>query len=296
MHQINGSLVALVTPMTTSGRIDSEAYTRLLRFHLDHGTHGVVIGGTTGESAALSNDELQHLVSLAVGLVAGRIPVIAGTGTNDTRATIARTAAATAAGADACLVVTPYYNKPTQGGLRAHFEAVAEQASVPLVLYNVPGRTAVDLLPGTVAELARHPRIVALKDATASVERTRQLLASCGENLTLLSGDDATALQVIQAGARGVISVSANIAPRLMSTLCEAALDGDMEHAKAIDKQLQPLHQQMFIESNPIPVKFALHEMGLIGTGIRLPMTWLSPRHHAVVLATLKELGIEVAG
>ena len=289
-----GSIVALVSPMTSDGQIDSDAYRRLLEFHLDAGTHGLVIGGTTGESPTLTADELEQMIAAAKEVVGGRIPVIAGSGSNGTAKTVELTRRVCAAGADGCLVVTPYYNKPTQDGLRLHYEAVAEAADKPVILYNVPGRTACDLLPATVAALAEHPRIVAVKEATASVGRALEIIERSDGAIDVLSGDDATALELIVAGARGVISVSANVAPAAMARVCAAALEGRHDDARRIDARLQPLHRALFVEPNPIPVKYAVGRMGLAGPHLRLPMTSLRADNQAAVLSALAEAGIEV--
>lgn len=293
-QNFQGSIVALVSPMSTDGQIDSVAYKRLLEFHLEAGTDGIVIGGTTGESPTLSPAELERMIATAKEITAGRVPVIAGSGSNSTAKTVELTRRACAAGADACLVVTPYYNKPTQEGLRLHYEAVAEAADVPVILYNVPGRTACDLLPATVAVLAEHPRIVAVKEATASVSRAREIIERSGSAIDVLSGDDATALELMMNGARGVISVTANVAAAAMARLCRAALDGRVDEARRIDARLQPLHRALFVEPNPIPVKFALARMGLARAVLRLPLTPLSAANEAAVLSALDEAGIEV--
>ncbi len=287
-------MVALVTPMTDDGQVDSSAYRRLLELHLECGSHGLVIGGTTGESPTLTADEIASLVGVAVDHVAGAIPVVAGSGTNSTAGTVALTRRVCDAGADACLVVTPYYNRPTQDGLRQHYEAVAEASTVPLILYNVPARTGCDLQPATVAQLAADPRIVAIKDATGDPERARQVLELCNGVLDVLSGDDNTALDLMRAGAKGVISVTANVAARDVAAMCAAALDGDFEQAAAIDERLKPLHRALFVESNPIPVKHALHRLGLIREVLRLPLTPLQAAHREVVAEALRMAGMEV--
>jgi 4-hydroxy-tetrahydrodipicolinate synthase len=283
-----GSIVALVTPMTAAGELDAQAYAALIERHLAEGTDGIVVGGTTGEAPTLTADELEWLVREAHRLVRGRIPVIAGTGTYATRTSIALTERACAAGADACLVVTPYYNKPTQVGLFAHFIAIAEAASRPVILYNIPSRTACDLLPETTGRLAEHLRIVGIKEGAAgAAERTRRLRDLCGAAFTILSGDDAAAVDVLLAGGDGVVSVTANVAPRAMRELVALARAGDEAGARRIDDRLRPLHEALFVESNPIPVKWALGELGLIGPGIRLPLTALSERHHPSLRSVL---------
>ncbi len=292
-QEFHGSLVALITPMRPDGRIDTGAYKRLLQYHLDQGTHGLVIGGTTGESPALKADELAGLVSLAVATAAGRVPVIAGSGSNDTAHTIELTRLACEAGADACLVVTPYYNKPKQDGLYRHYVAVADAADRPVILYNVPGRTGCDLLPETVCRLADHPRIVAIKEATADVSRAGAIIEGSGGSMTVLSGDDATALELMRAGAKGVISVTANVAPAPMAALCDAALAGDWDRAAALDARLAPLHRVLFIEPNPIPVKYAACHLGLAGPALRLPLTPLDREHEEAVASVMQQIGLE---
>ena len=286
---IRGSIVALVTPMADDGRVSWSELAALVDFHLAAGTHAIVSMGTTGESATLDFDEHIEVVRRTVERVQGRIPVIAGTGANSTREAIELTAAAKQAGADACLLVTPYYNKPTQQGLYLHHEAIAEQVEIPQILYNVPGRTACDLLPETVARLAQLPNIIGIKEATGSVERAQEILACCPAPFMLYCGDDAIAIELILLGAQGNISVTANVAPRQMAEACAAALAGDAARARQIDRALAPLHRDLFIESNPIPVKWALHEMGLISAGIRLPLTPLSPQHRPQLRQALQQ-------
>ncbi len=272
-----GSIPALVTPMQGDGAIDFGAWDRLLDFHLGEGSDAIVVGGTTGESPALERSELEELIRRAAARVAGRIPVIAGSGTAGTAKSIALSRAAEAAGADALLVVTPYYNRPTQEGLFRHFTAVADAVSIPLILYNVPGRTACDLLPETIARLSGHPRIVAVKEATGDVQRGEAVLRQARKGFGLLSGDDATAAALMRIGAVGVISVTANVAARAMHELCAAALRGAHDAAASIDARVAPLHRTLFVEPNPIPVKWAVHRLGLIGEAIRLPLVPLSP-------------------
>ena len=289
---IQGSLVALVTPMEPDGSLDRDGLRRLIEFHIEQGTDGIVAVGTTGESATL--DEVEHceVIRLTVDQVAGRVPVIAGTGANSTSEAISLTRQARDLGADACLLVTPYYNKPTQEGLYLHHCAVAEAVDVPQILYNVPGRTACDMLPETIARLSHVPNIIGVKEATGNLDRAREILRLCGPDFLLYSGDDATAAEFCLLGGHGVISVTANVAPRLMHELCVAARAGHREEAMAIDARLTGLHRDLFIESNPIPVKWALAEMGLIGPGIRLPLTWLSPPCHEAVRAALRQAGV----
>ena len=290
-----GSIPALVTPMRDDGRVDFDAWDTLLDFHLREGTDGVVVGGTTGESPVLDRAELEELVRRARQRVAGRIPVIAGSGTNGTARSIALSQAAQAAGADALLVVTPYYNKPTQEGLHRHFTAIADAVDVPVILYNVPGRTGCDMLADTVARLSQHPRIVGVKEATGDVARGEAVMKLSRPGFLLLSGDDPTAADLIRIGACGVISVTANVAPRAMHELCAAGLAGRHEEARSINERLMPLHKAMFVESNPIPVKWAVARLGLIGPGIRLPLTPLSAPLHAVVEGAMRAAGITPA-
>lgn len=288
----SGSMVALVTPMAADGAIDWPAWDRLLDFHVAEGTDGIVVAGTTGESPVLSATEVEDLTRRAVLRCRDKLKIIVGAGSHATDATVARTRALSRLGVDAVMLVTPYYNKPPQEGLYWHFMAAADASAVPVILYNVPSRTAVDLLPSTVARLARHPRIVAIKEATASLSRAREILDSCPVGFVLLSGDDATAIDLIGVGARGVISVSANVAPRRMHEACGAALAGDVPQARAIDATLQPLHKDLFVESNPIPVKWAVARMGIIGNAIRLPLVELAPAHHETVLRAMRAAGI----
>jgi len=288
----SGSMVAIVTPMTADGGLDWPAWDQLLDFHAREGSDGIVVAGTTGESPALSVDEVEELTRRAVARCRGKIKVIVGAGTHSTAGTVARTRALTRLGVDAVLLVTPYYNKPTQEGLFRHFMAAAEASEVPVILYNVPSRTAVDLLPSTVARLARNPQIAAIKEATGSLSRAREILNTCPPEFTLLSGDDATALDLLNLGARGVISVTANVAPRRMHEACAAAMSGDLAAAQAIDLRLQPLHKDLFVEANPIPVKWAVARMGLIGNAIRLPLVELSAAHHDTVLRAMRDAGV----
>jgi len=277
----HGSMVALVTPMQQDGALDEAALLALVEWHIEHGTDAIVAVGTTGESATLDHIEHCHVIKLVVEKAAGRIPIIAGTGANSTTEAISLTRCAMEMGVDACLLVTPYYNKPTQEGLYLHHKAVAEAVPVPQILYNVPGRTACDMLPATVARLADIPNIVGIKEATGDIERARQILTMCGDKIDLYSGDDATALDCILAGAKGDISVTANVAPKAMHEMCAAALAGDEAKAREINTPLEGLHEDLFLEANPIPVKWALAEMGKIQSGIRLPMTVLADEYHA---------------
>lgn len=290
-----GSIPALVTPMRQDGAIDLNAWDRLLDFHLESGSDAVVVGGTTGESPALERAELEELIRGARRRIAGRIPLIAGSGTAGTAKSVALSRAAEAAGADALLVVTPYYNRPTQEGLYRHFTAIADAVGVPLILYNVPGRTACDLLPETVGRLSQHPRIVGIKEATGSVERGVQVLEASRPGFLLIGGDDATAARLMRAGARGVISVTANVAPRVMHEMCATALRGAHDEAARIDARLAPLHETLFVEPNPIPVKWAVHRLGLAGDAIRLPLLPLAEANRPVVEAAMRAAGIELS-
>lgn len=288
----HGSMVALVTPMQADESLDADGLARLVEFHVEQGTDAIVAVGTTGESATLDMEEHCKVIRQVVEFARGRVPVIAGTGSNSTREAIDLTRSAMESGADACLLVTPYYNKPTQEGLYRHHKAVAEAVPIPQILYNVPGRTAVDMLPETVERLAAVPNIVGLKEATGNLERARDLVRRCGDRLDLYSGDDATAMEFILLGGKGVISVTANVAPRGMSEMCAAALAGRRLEAAAIDARLAGLHETLFVEANPIPVKWALYEMGLIPPGLRLPLTPLSERYHDAVRQAMKQAGV----
>ncbi len=291
-----GSLVALVTPMhpgvAPDTALDWEALARLVELHIENGTDGIVAVGTTGESATLSEAEHLDVVRRVVRLVRGRVPVIAGTGANSTLEALRLTRGAKEAGVDACLLVTPYYNKPTQEGLVRHYTFIAESVAIPQILYNVPGRTACDMLPETVARLAQVPNIIGVKEATGDLTRVGRIRRDCGAKFLLLTGDDATAREFMLQGGDGVISVTANVAPRAMHELCGRALAGDAAGAAAIDDKIGALHKTLFLESNPIPSKWALHRMKLIEAGIRLPLTWLSDRFHPEVEASLRMAGV----
>jgi len=291
---IAGSMVALVTPMDAQGRLDWDALSKLVDFHLQEGTNAIVAVGTTGESATLDVNEHIEVIRRVVDQVAGRIPVIAGTGANSTREAVELTTNAKTAGADACLLVTPYYNKPTQEGLYQHFRHIAEAVAIPQILYNVPGRTVCDMLPETVERLSKISNIVGIKEATGDLQRGQEVLDRVAKDFLVYSGDDATAVELMLMGGKGNISVTANVAPRAMSELCAAAIAGDAVTARAINDRLMPLHKSLFIESNPIPVKWALQEMGLMVEGIRLPLTWLSPRCHEPLRQALRQSGVLV--
>lgn len=288
----HGSIVALVTPMKEDGALDYEALERLVAFHLENGTDAILAVGTTGESATLDFDEHADFVRRVVQLVNGRAPVIAGTGANSTSEAIHLTRCAEEAGANACLLVTPYYNKPTQEGLYLHYKKIAETVPIPQILYNVPGRTACDMQPATVARLADFPNIVGIKEASGSLERIGELVTRCGDRIHIFSGDDAIGAEAILNGAKGIISVTANVAPRAMHEMCAAALAGNRAEAERINARLAPLHKAMFLESNPIPVKWAVHQLGLIPTGIRLPLTPLSTQYHASVRQAMQQAGV----
>ena len=289
---IQGSLVAIVTPMHADGSVDEAAFRRLIDWHAEQGTDAIVAVGTTGESATLDEREHCDALALVVEYAAGRIPVIAGTGANSTSEAISLTRCAREAGADACLLVTPYYNKPTQEGLYQHHKAVAEAVDIDQILYNVPGRTAVDMLPETVARLAQIDNIIGIKEATGDLARITRLRELLSANFAIYSGDDATAREAILRGANGDISVTANVAPASMHAMCAAALAGDAAKAAEIDATLAGLHQELFAESNPIPVKWALAEMQRIEVGIRLPLTWFSADYHAQLRSAMQQAGI----
>ena len=294
MSKIHGSLVAIVTPMEEDGSLDLEAFRKLLDWHIAEGTDGIVVVGTTGESPTVDFDEHRLLIRTAVEHAKGRVPVIAGTGANSTREAIELAAYAKQAGADASLTVVPYYNKPTQEGLYRHFRAVAEAVAMPHILYNVPGRTVADLQNETVLRLAQVPNIVGLKDATANLERAAELVKRLPREFSLYSGDDATGLALLLLGGQGVISVTANVAPRLMHEMCAAARKGDVARARAANDRLLGLHKQLFVEANPIPAKWAVQQMKLIKGGIRLPLTPLSDPFHERVRTAMREAGIAV--
>jgi 4-hydroxy-tetrahydrodipicolinate synthase len=290
---MNGSLVAIVTPMAEDGSLDFDAYRRLIEWHVAEGTSGIVAVGTTGESPTVDVEEHGELIRVAVETVRGRVPVIAGTGGNSTREAISLTKHARDVGASATLQVVPYYNKPTQEGLYRHFRAVAEAVDLPVILYNVPGRTVADLANDTAVRLAAVPGIVGLKDATGDLARAADLLRRCPRGFSLFSGNDDSALPLMLLGGRGVISVTANVAPRGMAELCRAALAGDTTRARQINERLLPLHAKLFVESNPAPVKWALQRMGRIASAqVRLPLVPLSEGLRPTVEAAMRESGI----
>ncbi len=284
----HGSMVAIVTPMKADGSIDDDALSRLIEFHIEQGTDAIVSVGTTGESATLSMSEHAQVVQRTINIVAGRVPVIAGSGANNTREAIELAEKAQMAGAAAHLSVVPYYNKPTQNGLKAHFTAIADAVDLPMILYNVPGRTIVDMQPEVSAELARHERIIGIKEAEGSLERTRALIAQCPDDFLIFSGEDPTACESMLAGAHGVISVTANIAPALMHSMCAAARAGRADEARQINSRLAALHRALFIQSSPSPSKWALTEMGLIQPHVRLPILELESHCFDAVRSALE--------
>jgi 4-hydroxy-tetrahydrodipicolinate synthase len=292
---LTGSMVAVITPMDEGGAIDYRDFGRLVDFHVAAGTEALVVAGTTGESATLDHEEHIALLERACEIAAGRIPIVAGTGSNSTAQTLKLSRAVDRLPIVAFLVVTPYYNKPTQEGMIRHFSAVADAVGHPLILYNVPGRTGVDLKPQTVIELSRHPNIRAVKEATGELDRVQVLREGCGPEFALLSGDDATACEFMLRGGDGVISVTANVAPAAMRRLCDAARAGRRAEAERIDAPLQGLHRTLFSESNPIPVKWAVQQMGLAGPGIRLPLTPFAPQFHAAVRQAMSAAGVEIS-
>ena len=289
---IRGSLVALVTPMHADGSLDWKALDALLEWHIESGTDGIVAVGTTGESATLAVDEHCEVISRTVARVAGRVPLIAGTGANATAEAVELTREAKSLGADACLLVTPYYNKPTQEGLFQHYRHIAEAVDIPQILYNVPGRTGVDMLPATVERLADFDNIVGIKEATGDLQRAEEIIGLCVGRMAVYSGDDATATELMLMGGDGTISVTANVAPDRLAEVTRLALAGDADGARALDASLADLNAALFLESNPIPVKWALAEMGRIEHGLRLPLTALDERYHEAVRAAMTKAGV----
>jgi 4-hydroxy-tetrahydrodipicolinate synthase len=289
---IQGSMVALVTPMNADNSLDWAALHKLVDWHIEQGTHAIVAVGTTGESATLNVDEHLAVIKKVVDQVNGRIPVIAGTGANSTSEAVEWTQAAKDVGADACLLVTPYYNKPTQEGLVLHHTHIARAVAIPQILYNVPGRTGVDMKPETALRLAKVPNIIGIKEATGDLERAKLLIDQAPSSFAIISGDDATAVDLILLGGKGDISVTANVVPAAIARMCELALAGNAEEARAINNRLLPLHTAMFVESNPIPVKWAVEQLGLIQSGIRLPLTRLSEQYHQQLKTAMQTAGI----
>jgi 4-hydroxy-tetrahydrodipicolinate synthase len=292
---LRGSLVAIVSPMHEDGSLDLDAFRRLIDWHIAEGTEGIVVVGTTGESPTVDFEEHTLLIKTAIEQSAARVPIIAGTGANSTREAIELQAFAKKAGADQCLSVVPYYNKPTQEGLYRHFKAVAEAVDIPMILYNVPGRTVADLHNDTTLRLAQVPNIIGIKDATANLERGADLIRRAPKGFAIYSGDDATALALTLMGGDGVISVTANVAPRLMHEMCAAAFSGDLGRARSANNRLLGLHRHLFVEANPIPVKWVLQQMGLIRGGIRLPLTPLSSSFHDLLRGAMEQAGLTAA-
>ncbi|MDR7092007.1 MULTISPECIES: 4-hydroxy-tetrahydrodipicolinate synthase [Cellvibrio] len=289
---IQGSMVALVTPMNADNSLDWASLHKLVDWHLEQGTHAIVAVGTTGESATLNVNEHLAVIKKIVDQVNGRIPVIAGTGANSTSEAVELTQAAKDAGVDACLLVTPYYNKPTQEGLFLHHAHIAQAVAIPQFLYNVPGRTGVDMKPETALRLAKLPNIIGIKEATGDLDRAKLLIEQAPSGFAIISGDDATAVDLILLGGKGDISVTANVVPAAIARMCELALAGNAKEARAINDRLLPLHTAMFVESNPIPVKWAVEQLGLIQSGIRLPLTRLSEQYHQQVKTAMQAAGI----
>ena len=288
-----GSMVAIVTPMNEDGSLDHMSLERLIEFHIENKTDVIISVGTTGESATLDFDEHSEVIRSTLAIVNNRIPVIAGSGANSTSEAIHLTQRSKELGADACLLVTPYYNKPTQKGLYEHYKKIADEVNIPQILYNVPGRTSVDMLPDTVKNLSTHPNIIGIKEASGNLERSKEVLSKCAENMSIYTGDDKTSARDILMGFKGNISVTANIAPLEMHNMCALAAEGKEAEAKKINSKIDILHDNLFIESNPIPVKWALNRMGLIKKGIRLPLTWMDEIYEDKLEKSLKDAGVE---
>ena len=287
-----GSMVAIATPMNGDGSLDHESLEGLIEFHIKNKTDVIVSVGTTGESATLNFKEHSEVIKATLSVVNKRIPVIAGSGANSTSEAIELTQRSKELGADGCLLVTPYYNKPTQNGLYEHYKMIADKVNIPQILYNVPGRTSVDMLPDTVYRLSSHPNIIAIKEASGNLERSKELLEKCADNISIFTGDDKTSVRDLLLGFKGNISVTANVAPLGMHEMCKFAIDGNAEKANKINSKLDILHDNLFTESNPIPVKWALHRMGLIKKGIRLPLTWLDSKYENILEESLYNAGI----
>ncbi len=287
-----GSMVAIATPMNEDGSLDHESLERLIEFHIENKTDVIVSVGTTGESATLNFKEHSEVIKATLSAVNKRIPVIAGSGANSTSEAIELTQRSKELGADGCLLVTPYYNKPTQNGLYEHYKMIADKVNIPQILYNVPGRTSVDMLPDTVHKLSSHPNIIAIKEASGNLERSKELLEKCADNISIFTGDDKTSVRDLLLGFKGNISVTANVAPLSMHEMCKFAMEGNIEEANKINSELDILHDNLFTESNPIPVKWALHRMGLIKKGIRLPLTWLDSKYENILEESLYNAGI----
>ena len=287
-----GSMVAIATPMNGDGSLDNESLERLIEFHIENKTDVIVSVGTTGESATLNFKEHSEVIKATLSVVNKRIPVIAGSGANSTSEAIELTQRSKELGADGCLLVTPYYNKPTQNGLYEHYKMIADKVDIPQILYNVPGRTSVDMLPDTVHKLSSHPNIIAIKEASGNLERSKELLEKCADNISIFTGDDKTSVRDLLLGFKGNISVTANVAPLSMHEMCKFAIEGNAEEANKINSKLDILHDNLFTESNPIPVKWTLHRMGLIKKGIRLPLTWLDSKYENILEESLYNAGI----
>ncbi|MBT5644636.1 MAG: 4-hydroxy-tetrahydrodipicolinate synthase [Gammaproteobacteria bacterium] len=287
-----GSMVAIATPMNDDGSVDHESLEGLIEFHIENKTDAIISVGTTGESATLNFKEHSEVIKSTLSIVNKRIPVIAGSGANSTSEAIELTERSKELGADGCLLVTPYYNKPTQNGLYEHYKSIADEVSIPQILYNVPGRTSVDMLPDTVYRLSSHPNIVAIKEASGNLERSKDLIEKCADNISIFTGDDKTSVRDLLLGFKGNISVTANVAPLDMHNMCKFAMEGNADKANIINSKLDTLHDNLFIESNPIPVKWALHRMGLIKKGIRLPLTWLDEKYENILEKSLYNAGI----
>ena len=291
MSIFKGSMVAIATPMNEDGSLDFESLEKLIEFHIDNLTDVIISVGTTGESATLDFNEHSKVIKTTIDLVNGRIPVIAGTGANSTSEAIELTESAKKNGADGCLLVTPYYNKPTQEGLYQHYKKIADHVSIPQILYNVPGRTSVDMEPQTVYRLSSHDNIVGIKEASGNKQRSKDLMSLCSDNMQIFTGDDKTSIGDLIDGFSGNISVTANVVPRQMHMMCKYAIEGDLVKASEINNQINELHDVLFCESNPIPVKWCLNRMGLIKKGIRLPLTWLNEKYHARLNQALLDSG-----
>jgi len=289
-----GSMVAIVTPMNEDGSLDHISLENLIEFHIENKTDVIISVGTTGESATLDFDEHSEVIKSTLDIVNKRVPVIAGSGANSTSEALHLTQRSKELGADACLLVTPYYNKPTQRGLYEHYKKIADEVSIPQILYNVPGRTSVDMLPDTVKNLSTHPNIIGIKEASGNLERSKEILEKCSDNLSIFTGDDKTSARDILMGFKGNISVTANIVPLQMHDMCRLASEGQKDEAEKINNKIDVLHDNLFIESNPIPVKWALSRMGLIKRGIRLPLTWMDEQYEAMLEESLIRAGVKL--
>mgnify|MGYP002851429522 FL=1 len=289
-----GSMVAIVTPMNEDGSLDHVSLENLIEFHIENKTDVIISVGTTGESATLDFDEHSEVIKSTLDIVNKRVPVIAGSGANSTSEALHLTQRSKELGAEACLLVTPYYNKPTQRGLYEHYKKIADEVSIPQILYNVPGRTSVDMLPDTVKDLSTHPNIIGIKEASGNLERSKEILEKCSDNLSIFTGDDKTSARDILMGFKGNISVTANIVPLQMHNMCRLASEGQKDEAEKINNKIDVLHDNLFIESNPIPVKWALSRMGLIKKGIRLPLTWMDEQYEAMLEESLIRAGVKL--